>query len=49
MRVCAYEIIFTDVPDTVALNEAVELAKKYDNEKAPSFINGVLNSVMKKK
>ena len=29
----------------VSINEAVELAKKFDHEKAPAFINGVLNKV----
>ena len=33
-----------DVPVGVAINEAVELAKKYDTEDAASFINGVLGS-----
>jgi N utilization substance protein B len=37
--------MFTDVPRPVALNEAVELAKRYDTDEAPAFINGVLNSV----
>lgn len=34
-----------DVPAKVAINEAVELSKKYDDEKAFSFVNGVLNAV----
>ena len=34
-----------DVPAAVAINEAVELTKRYDAEKARSFVNGVLNSV----
>ncbi|MBE6536773.1 MAG: transcription antitermination factor NusB [Ruminococcaceae bacterium] len=34
-----------DVPLRVAINEAVELSKKYDDEKAFSFVNGVLNAV----
>jgi N utilization substance protein B len=37
--------MFTDVPKPVALNEAVELAKKYDTDEAPAFVNGILNSV----
>ena len=45
LRLCAYELMFTDVPKPVALNEAVELAKSYDTDEAPAFINGVLNSV----
>ena len=34
-----------DVPVTVAINEAVELTKKFDEPKAKSFVNGILNSV----
>ena len=48
MRLCLYECKYIeDVPSEVALNEAVELAKKYDTEQAPAFINGVLNSAVK--
>ena len=36
-----------DVPEKVAINEAVELAKKYCDEKEPSFINGLLGHVMR--
>lgn len=46
MRLCVYEMMFEDsIPVNVSLNEAVELAKKFDEEKARPFINGVLNSV----
>lgn len=46
MRLCVYEMLFVeDVPWQSAINEAVELAKKYDHEKAPGFINGVVNTV----
>ena len=47
LRLCSYELMYTDVPKPVALNEAVELAKSYDTDEAPGFINGVLNSVAK--
>ena len=36
-----------DVPDNVSINEAVELSKKYDDEKTYSFVNGVLNAISK--
>ena len=45
LRLCSYELMYTDVPKPVALNEAVELAKAYDTDEAPAFINGILNSV----
>lgn len=48
MRLCLFEAVNVgDVPVKVALNEAVELAKKYDTDQAPAFINGVLNSAVK--
>lgn len=49
LRLCVYEIIFSEsVPATVAINEAVEIAKKFDDPKARAFINGVLNTVKNK-
>lgn len=46
MRICIFEMLeVDDVPKRVALNEAVELAKKYDDDKASRFINGVLNNI----
>ena len=45
LRLCTYELMFTDVPQPVALNEAVELAKLYGHDEAPSFVNGILNAV----
>lgn len=47
LRLAVYEIRFDeDVPDKVAINEAVELAKSYSDEKAARFINGVLSGVV---
>ena len=48
LKVAIYEMKYCDdVPPRVAINEAVELAKKYCDENEPSFINGVLGSVMR--
>ena len=48
LRIAAYEINFDDnVPAKVAINEAVELAKKYGSDDAPSFVNGVLAKIVK--
>lgn len=45
LRLALYEIRFDeDVPASVAINEAVELAKKFGQDASPSFINGVLAS-----
>ena len=42
------EILYRDdVPTGASINEAVELAKKYDTEKAPAFINGLLGRFVK--
>lgn len=46
LRLATYEIKWDeDVPTGVAINEAVELAKKYSSDDGPSFINGVLAKV----
>ena len=46
LRLACYEIMFVeDIPSRVSINEAIELSKKYDEEKSYSFINGVLNAV----
>ncbi len=45
MRMALYEMMFMeDIPYIVSINEAVELAKKYEDEKMPGFINGILNA-----
>lgn len=42
-----FEILYSEeVPDVVAINEAIELAKKFGDEASPKFVNGVLNNVM---
>ncbi len=43
LRLAVYEILFDEsVPTGVAINEAVELAKKFGQDASPSFVNGVL-------
>ena len=43
LRLAIYEVKWDeDVPTAVAINEAVELAKKYSSDSGPAFINGVL-------
>ena len=47
LRLATYEAKWDeDVPTGVAINEAVELAKKYSSEDGPSFINGVLAKIV---
>lgn len=48
LRLAVGEMMFIeDVPGSVAINEAVELTKKYSDEKSCSFVNGVLDKVLK--
>ena len=43
LRLAVFEIMFDDeIPTSVAINEAVELAKKFGQDESPSFVNGVL-------
>lgn len=50
LRMGTYELLYEDdLPDLVAINEAVELAKKFGDEKSAKFINGVLSNMMKEK
>lgn len=45
MRVCMYEILYMpDIPNSAAINEAVEIAKKYETPETVKFINGILGS-----
>jgi transcription antitermination protein NusB len=47
LRIAVAEMMFLALPDRVAINEAVELAKRYSNEDGHRFINGVLRRVTK--
>ena len=47
LKLAIYEIKYTDIPYKVAINEAVELAKKYGEDKSKNFVNGILASVVK--
>ena len=48
LRLAVYEINFMEgIPPKVAVNEAVELAKKYGNDASSNFVNGVLREIIK--
>lgn len=48
LRLALYEILFRDdIPDSVAINEAIELAKKYSTDDSGSFVNGVLGKIVR--
>ena len=44
-----YELLYTETPEIVCINEAIELAKKYSDEKVRKMINGVLDKVYQDK
>jgi len=47
LRLAAFEILYRpDIPPTVTINEAVEIAKKYSTPDSPSFVNGILDRLM---
>ena len=47
LKLAIYEIKYKEIPYKVAINEAVELAKKYGEDKSKNFVNGILASVVK--
>lgn len=46
MRMSAYEILHTDTPGRVAINEAVELAKRFGSANSAQFVNGILDKFL---
>jgi N utilization substance protein B len=46
LRLGAYEILYADTPDRVAINEAVELAKRFGTRQSAQFVNGILDRVL---
>ena len=47
LKLAIYEIKYAKLPFKVVINEAVELAKKYGEDSSPTFVNGILASVVK--
>lgn len=45
LRMGIYELVYTDTPEIVSINEAVELAKEYSDDKVKNMINAVLDSI----
>lgn len=48
LKLGIYEILYTDIPFKVVINEVVKIAKKYGDDSSSSFINGVLASILEK-
>ncbi len=50
LRLAAFEILYReDIPDVVAINEALDLSKTFNSEEAVAFLNGVLDRLSKEK
>jgi len=49
LRLGAFEIRYTDTPDRVAVDEAIELAKRYGTANSPQFVNGILDKLIERK
>jgi len=49
LRLAVYEMLFTETPAGVSINEAVDLAKLYSGEESGRFVNGVLTKVYKER
>ncbi|MCP4189642.1 MAG: transcription antitermination factor NusB [Planctomycetaceae bacterium] len=47
LRMAAFEILYSETPGRVAINEAVELAKRFGSKNSAQFVNGILDGVLK--
>ncbi|MFH1665835.1 MAG: transcription antitermination factor NusB [Candidatus Omnitrophota bacterium] len=48
LRIASFELLFSgDIPPKVAINEAIELAKKYGDKDSGKFVNGILDKIKK--
>lgn len=47
LRLAAFEIVYTETPGQVVINEAIELAKRFGAKQSSQFVNGVLDRLMK--
>ena len=48
IRIALFEIQYTDIPNKIAINEAIELSKLFGGENASKFVHGVLGEILKK-
>ncbi len=48
LRIGAFEILYSDTPGRVAINEALELAKRFGTANSSQFVNGILDKLLKK-
>ena len=48
MRASIYEFLLNETPKLVIIDEAIEIAKTFGNEKSPQFVNGILDGILKR-
>ena len=46
LRLGTYEILFTETPGRVVINEAIEIAKRYGDRQSSQFVNGILDRIL---
>ncbi len=49
LRIAVYELLYEEIPDSIVLNEAIELSKKFGNEFSHKFVNGILDEIRRNK
>lgn len=49
LRVGAFELLYTDTPAAIVINEAVEIAKMFGSENSAAFVNGILDKIAREK
>ena len=49
LRLGAYELLYTETPGPVVINEALELSKRYGTKQSAQFVNGILDRIQKRK
>ena len=45
LRLGAFELLYTDAPAAVVIDEGVELARRFGGERSPGFVNGILDAI----
>jgi N utilization substance protein B len=46
LRIAAFELLHTDTPGPVVIDEAIELARRYGGESSPTFVAGILGGIL---
>jgi len=49
LRLAAYELLYSETPASVVLDEAIELARDFGSERSPAFVNGVLDALARER